>query len=128
MRSGGPDNYASNTLEGAFTYELDLWGQVRNTVAAGKDEAQAVNEDAASLRLSLEAQLADAYFSLRGLDAQEQLLAETTQAYASALRLTQLQHNGGIVSGLDLGQAQTQYDSARAQQTDVIAAAWRVSG
>jgi len=121
LRSGGPDNYASNTLEGAFTYELDLWGQVRNTVAAGKDEAQAVNEDAASLRLSLEAQLADAYFSLRGLDAQEQLLAATTQAYASALRLTQLQHNGGIVSGLDLGQAQTQYDSARAQATDVIA-------
>ncbi len=121
LRAGGPDEYGNNILLGSFTYELDLWGQVRNTVAAGKDEAQATREDAASLRLSLEAQLADAYFSLRGLDAQEQLLVATTQAYASALRLTQLQHSGGIVSGLDLGQAQTQYDSARAQQTDVIA-------
>ncbi len=121
LRSGGPDEFADNILVGSFTYEVDLWGQVRNTVAAGKDEALASRDDAASLRLSLEAQLADAYFTLRGLDAQEQFLAETTQAYASALRLTQLQHNGGIVSGLDLGQAQTQYDTALAQQTDVIA-------
>jgi multidrug efflux system outer membrane protein len=121
LRVGGPDDYADNILQGSFTYEVDLWGQVRNSVAAGKDEAKAASEDAASLRLSLEAQLADAYFNLRGLDAQEQLLAATTQAYASALHLTELQHSGGIVSGLDLGQAQTQYDSARAQQTEIIA-------
>src|SRR5271168_1002600 len=57
LRAGGPDEYANNILAGSFTYELDLWGQVRNTVAAGKDEAQATSEDAASLRLSLEAQL-----------------------------------------------------------------------
>jgi len=121
LRNGGPDVYADDLLQGSFSYELDLWGAVRNTVAAGKDTALATQEDAASIRLSLEAQLADAYFSMRGLDAQDALLAQTTAAYGRALSLTEVQHAGGIVSGLDVGRAQTQYDDAAAQQTDVEA-------
>ncbi|HEY1855756.1 efflux transporter outer membrane subunit [Acidocella sp.] len=122
LRVGGPDVYEDDFLAGSFSYELDLWGSVRNSVRAGKDEAQATKDDTASIQLSLEATLAAAYFNLRGLDAQEDLLTKTVAAYARALQLTQVQHSGGIVSGLDVGQAQTQYDTAKAQLTDVIAA------
>ena len=122
LRVNGPDYYENDLLQGSFSYELDLWGSVRNAVAASKDEAQATKDDAASVQLSLEAMLADAYFNLRGLDAQEDLLTKTVAAYARALQLTQAQHSGGIASGLDVGQAQTQYDTAQAQLTDVIAA------
>jgi NodT family efflux transporter outer membrane factor (OMF) lipoprotein len=121
LRVGGPDYYEDDLLQGSFSYELDLWGRVRNAVVASKDEAEATKDDAASVQLSLEATLADAYFNLRGLDAQEDLLTKTVAAYSRALQLTQTQHSGGIVSGLDVGQAQTQYDTARAQLTDVIA-------
>ncbi|WP_414443309.1 efflux transporter outer membrane subunit [Burkholderia sp. 22PA0106] len=116
-----PDVYGDNTLEAGFDYDLDLWGKVRNEVAAGRATAQASADDLASVRLSLQASLASAYFSLRGLDQQQKLLADTIDTYRHALKLTMSRHAGGIASDLDVSRAQTQLDSARASAEDVRA-------
>ena len=121
LRGNGPADYNSVTLGASVKYDLDLWGRVRDSVVAGKDEAQATKADLASVQLSLEVELADTYVQLRGLDQQTELLSETEVAFAKALQLTQTLHGSGIVSGLDVSRAQTQLSSAKSQLSQNLA-------
>jgi len=102
-----------------MSYEVDLWGRVRRTVAAARQEAQATAADLETARLSLQAELAMDYFELRAADAEKQLLDETVKAFEAALQLTTNRFQGGAAPKSDVAQAQTQLDTTRAQATDV---------
>jgi len=101
------------------SWELDLWGSVRNSVAAYGDEAQATAADLENTRLLLHAQLGVDYFQLRGQDAQRQLLDATVVAYRKTLELTQVKHEYGTASDYDVVQAQTQLEQTIAQDIDL---------
>src|SRR5258705_6926524 len=119
--STAPAYYDTNSLGGSVSYELDLWGQIRNEVAAGEANAAASAADLENARLSLIAQLVDDYIQMRSLDRDSSILDETVKAYARAVSLTQQRHDAGIAPGLDVSQAQTQLNAARSQSAQTLA-------
>jgi multidrug efflux system outer membrane protein len=119
--TGQSKPYNEYQVGASFSYEVDLFGRVRNSIRAGKAEAQASQADVAGVRLGLQTQLATIYFQMRGLDAREGLLIATVQAYQRAYDLTDARHSGGIASGLDTSRARTQLSSAKAELSDVHA-------
>jgi NodT family efflux transporter outer membrane factor (OMF) lipoprotein len=118
LRVGGPNGYDLDQVGASVSYEIDLWGRLRNLARGAGARAQASEADLRSARLSLQADLADDYLTLRGLDSQVRLLEATVEAYGRALELTKVLHDGGDASGLDLARAQTQLSTAKAQLTD----------
>ena len=97
------------------SWELDLWGRIRREVEGALATFTASADDLESAKLSVQAQVAGDYFTLRALDAQSALLTQTAAAYQRALELTQNRHKAGIASDLDVSQAETQLTSAKAQ-------------
>ena len=93
-----PTFYGADTVSGLFSYELDLWGRVRNAVAAGRAEAAASQDDVAAITLSLQTQLATQYLRLRGYDEELKLLDDTVEAYTQADALNRRRFEGGIAS------------------------------
>ena len=118
--STAPHYYDDYVVGGTLSYELDLWGQIRNEVRAGEANAAASAADLENARLSLTAQLVQDYVQLRSLDRQSSILEDTVNAYAHALTLAQQRHDAGIAPGLDVAQAQTQLDSARSQASQIL--------
>jgi NodT family efflux transporter outer membrane factor (OMF) lipoprotein len=102
-----------------LSYEVDVWGRVRRTVSASREEAQATAADLETVSLSLHAELAFDYFELRSADAQKQLLDDTVKTYQDALELTTNRFEGGAAPKSDVAQAQTQLQTTMVRDTDV---------
>ena len=102
-----------------LSWELDVFGRVRRSVEAGVAGAQASAADLEGVKLAMQAELAADYFTIHGLDAEKQLLDATVADYRKALELTTNRFNHGVVSGIDVAQAQTQLETTQAQATDL---------
>jgi multidrug efflux system outer membrane protein len=102
-----------------LSYELDVWGRVRNEASAGRFRAQASAGDLAALDLSVHAELAADYFILRGYDSDQDILDRTVQDYQKSLELTQARVNVGYARKSDVSAAEAQLENVRTQATDV---------
>ncbi len=101
------------------SWEADLWGRIRNSVNASRDEAQASAADLENTRLLIHSEVAVDYFELRAQDAQKEILDSNVVAFRKALDLTKIRHEGGIASDEDVAQAETQLNTTIAQDTDL---------
>jgi NodT family efflux transporter outer membrane factor (OMF) lipoprotein len=102
----------------AASWEPDFWHALRNSAHAQKRLAQASAADLATARLSLQAELANDYIAVRGLDVQLEVLRQSIDSYQAVVEVARLRTNGQIASGLDLARALTQLNAAQAQETE----------
>ncbi|WNL44383.1 efflux transporter outer membrane subunit [Dyella sp. BiH032] len=100
-------------------WEPDLFDRIGHQVDAAKARYQASAADLASVRLAMQAELAIDYVELRALDAESTLLTQTVADYARARDLVRIRRDGGIASASDVEQAETQWQAAQAQLTDL---------
>jgi NodT family efflux transporter outer membrane factor (OMF) lipoprotein len=116
-RSNVPGNFYD--LPVSVSYLVDIWGEVRRTVEANTNTAQASFATLENARLSYQATLAEDYFQLLGLDAEKELLQTTLEAYEKYLTLTENRYKSGIASQADVAQAQAQLDATKVQLIDL---------
>ncbi len=94
------------------SWEIDLWGRVRSLNEAAYRNFMASEENRRALHISLIAQVAQTYLDLMSLDAQLETAKQTAKTRSDSLRLVKLRFNNGVVSAVDLHQAESLLASA----------------
>lgn len=121
-------NYASvnqSTVQNDYAlalgvnYEVDLSGRVRSAIEGARASAEQSAIDLENTRLLLTADLATAYFALRGLDAELEVLDRSIALQRRALEFVTSRHDLGATSGLDVAQQQALLDNTLTQ-VDVL--------
>ena len=103
------------TLENSFlpqggvnlSFELDFWGRWRRATEAARAELLATEEGRHVVLSNLVSSVAIAYFQLRTLDLSLEIARRTVGLRQDSLRLVQLREEGGVVSMMDVYQAET---------------------
>jgi multidrug efflux system outer membrane protein len=110
-----------NTWQVPFdlSYEVDVWGRLRRSTEASNAQAAATADDLGVVRLTIATDVATFYYAVRAFDAQEQILQQTVKAYIEQVRVVTAQLKNGLVSPIDLYQAQALLEAAQAQLSDV---------
>lgn len=115
-RVGGdaPSTDSYTATVGLSAFELDLFGRVRNLSEAALQQFFAQEQNQRAVQLAMVAETANAWLALAA-DRERVAIAEATlSTYTDALRLAERRHEIGAISGLELAQAQSQAEMARA--------------
>jgi multidrug efflux system outer membrane protein len=102
-----------------LTYEVDVWGRVRRSIDAARAQVAASADDEAAVRLTVQTDVAQFYYTLRLFDAQAEILADTVAAFREQVRVLSVQVRTGLASPLALSQAEAQLRATLAQQRDI---------
>jgi len=95
-------------------YEVDLWGRLRRGAQAARATEQASEADEQAVRLTVSADAANTYFSLRGLDAELLVLDSARQARRYNVQLTNARLQAGVDNEIGLRRAQTELATVEA--------------
>ncbi|MCD6034675.1 MAG: efflux system outer rane lipoprotein NodT family [Rickettsiales bacterium] len=104
----GVKPYNTFNAGGVASYEVDLFGRVRDGYRASRFDAKAQNSLYNSALLALQADVAQHYFSLRALDSERDLLRATVKIRAEAARIMEKRLKEGASGEQDRARTQSE--------------------
>ncbi|MDR0527995.1 MAG: efflux transporter outer membrane subunit [Zoogloeaceae bacterium] len=102
----------------SLNYELDLWGRIRRQNEAARAEALGSRFARDTIKISLAAQVAGAYFTLRSQDEEVAASVSTLQTRKQTLEIVQGKQEMGAASALEVEQSRAAHAAAHAQWTE----------
>lgn len=113
-------NSGQSTINNQFTaqlgfasYEIDLWGRVRNLNEAALQTFLQSEQNQRNVRLGLVADVANAWLTLAADQARLKLAQDTLRSREQAFALVRRMHELGAASGLTLAQNEGTVEAAR---------------
>ncbi len=100
-------------------YEVDLWGRLRRNAQAATANLQATEDDEQAVRLTIAADAANAYFSLRGLDAELLVLDSARQARRYNVQLTAARFKAGVDNEIGVRRSETELATVEASAVEL---------
>ncbi|MDR2787362.1 MAG: TolC family protein, partial [Candidatus Accumulibacter sp.] len=97
----------SSSLGVSMSYEIDLWGRIAATVAAGEATLKATRFDHAAVRLSLIANVTGVYFESLAAGERLRIARENLASARRILDIVDARHRHGIATSLDVSQQRT---------------------
>jgi NodT family efflux transporter outer membrane factor (OMF) lipoprotein len=98
---------SSVIADGLASWEPDFWSAIRNATQVEVYRAEERAADYGLARLSLQAEIAADYFTLRGYDAQAAIYQQSIDLYRKSLKLVKAQFAGAIASALDVARVES---------------------
>ena len=104
------------------SYELDLWGKFRRASEAGRADLLSAESARDTVRLTLTTQVAQQYFALVSLDAQEAAIRRLLASRQERIGLNKKQVEVGVMSEYDLHQAEADVAAVQSQLSSLAQA------
>jgi len=108
---------STGTVVAAF--ELDLWGKYRRLSEAARADLLSTMTAKDTVLLSLTAQVASNYFTLRMLDAQLEIAKRTLTTRKESVRIYTSRYNAGYITEVDLRRVEADMYSVEATAKDL---------
>ena len=104
------------------SYELDMWGKFRSASEASRADLLSAESARETVRLILTTQVAQQYFALVSLDAQEAAIHQVLAGRQERLALNKKQLEVGVISEYDLYQAEADVAAVQSQLSSIVQA------
>ncbi|RDI96967.1 RND transporter [Dyella solisilvae] len=114
-------NFVSSQVQinALASWEIDLFGRLRRLRESAKADLMSTEYAQEATLVSLEAAVATGYISLRDLDQRLVIAQATVASRLDALKLFQERFQGGVVSQVQVSQAESEYAVVRTQMSQI---------